>query len=497
MATTHTHQYKRQPKIAHNDISHDSSIADGVSSGHEGVLEHTFPSTRTYTPSVTLPQGGHLSFSQTGVEHYPHTHLHQADEQSGPDLHKLPRYSSLPYLGPTNGLELSDNLKSPSTLQHPHAFQWHLSKTGPQSPLPGLYSRRLSDEKVLNTPAFVPSFIAQEAPPCPQDKVDIVTKSPDNIQSSILRFEHSITLNLANQFNENDLSPDVKESFAKLSPALRNIRAQKWSGIMVEVLNDIHHNISIHDFYNLLYNPRPAFECIRNTAEAPESLERKLNALKVFHLVLITFQNPGVTAGLLWNVPPQNLRISVTKFYEVLRTSLAAKIIFALLKKVDSSLMGYHRVSRVTAYKFYYIICQKLIQKCPGVSNYPGFRETLTLGQLRLGKITSLVYPNIITRKIGRRGDSKAHYMGLTVNYSILDEESLDLVDLEIPQLMDHFNDKRGLRISKSKNPQDEDEDLTESYSSTKPASTHAVTSSEKPLHCYIQSWSAYADAKI
>ncbi|GEQ68308.1 hypothetical protein JCM33374_g1976 [Metschnikowia sp. JCM 33374] len=61
------------------------------------------------------------------------------------------------------------------------------------------------------------------------------------------------------------------------------------------------------------------------------------------------------------------------------------------------------------------------------------------LGQPKIGVLTKLIYPGLFCKRLGRRGESKVHYIGWTWNESMVDKDTLSLLDLDVPELSEYF----------------------------------------------------------
>ncbi|GEQ71620.1 hypothetical protein JCM33374_g5305 [Metschnikowia sp. JCM 33374] len=295
--------------------------------------------------------------------------------------------------------------------------------------------------------------------------------------------------------NELDLSQDVQDSFAKLGPLLSNINSRNYSLVLVEILRKFNDQISLDELYNLLYSektPLESFETSLKVSNNAPSNSTYLNAkaLTIFRLILITFQSPKVTMGYFPDISVHKLRVSPATFHKLLRNFLAIKIILASVKKSNYPSRYDLSISRVSIYKVYYIICRKLIQKFPMISSYPGFEQNLILSQPRISKITNLIYPNIITKRLGKRGESKAHYVGLTLNSITVDQEISRLLELDISELKEYFrnkgaNSEAGLQIKIDRNNLN---------SAADHYSTHSAPGFQEHLDTHVQSWYKHQD---
>ncbi|GEQ67973.1 hypothetical protein JCM33374_g1639 [Metschnikowia sp. JCM 33374] len=146
---------------------------------------------------------------------------------------------------------------------------------------------------------------------------------------------------------------------------------------------------------------------------------------QVCGLVFEAFKNPENPHGGLVNNP----FLSTVNCHESLRTILAIKILFENCKQVEDPSLT---IPRTKVYKAYYTICQKLMYKNPTTTNSSDLQQNFILGPSALGKVIKYVYPTLVTKRLGKRGTSKAHYVGITWNESVVDEEVSFPVDRKL-----------------------------------------------------------------
>ncbi|GEQ70730.1 hypothetical protein JCM33374_g4409 [Metschnikowia sp. JCM 33374] len=235
--------------------------------------------------------------------------------------------------------------------------------------------------------------------------------------------------------------PDVKESFAV--PVLSTKKSKQLAEVLVDKLRQCPTHVSLDEFFKLLYDERLFFDSILKT-QGPNDVVfgptgMKSEEVELLYLVLNRFSTPKKAMEFMPGMTLKRSQSSTAKLNELLQTFLAIKIIFSTVRKVDKTYLGTVSVSGIAVYKMYYITCQKLFRKHPALSEPEESQNNRILGHSRLGKITKLVYPNTMTKRLGRRGNSKAHYIGLTLNYSIIDPDTRSLLQLDIQQLKDHF----------------------------------------------------------
>ncbi|GEQ67630.1 hypothetical protein JCM33374_g1295 [Metschnikowia sp. JCM 33374] len=238
---------------------------------------------------------------------------------------------------------------------------------------------------------------------------------------------------------EYSILPEVKKYCEELEPDLRQIASRSYFGAILKILKQFDHRVSLDELYNLLYNTGQFVETMVNMEVCTSP---KLNAVKILHLVLVTLRCPQFTLDILPYGSIQKLRVSAAKHQEILRTFLAIKILLDAVQRVEYPFVDQYAVQRATLYKFYYIICQQLIQNYPRNSRNEALPKNIILGSVIIGKLVNLVYPKLALKRLGKRGNSKAHYIGIILNYSMLDSETRRLLDFDLQKLKDYFDSK-------------------------------------------------------
>ncbi|GEQ67637.1 hypothetical protein JCM33374_g1302 [Metschnikowia sp. JCM 33374] len=240
------------------------------------------------------------------------------------------------------------------------------------------------------------------------------------------------------------ISPEVEEAFANLVPLFSKINGKNFGGISVHVLREWHQHVSIENVFDLLYNDDPPgskFAMDVHSQEFkvdnPKPSELKLRALEFLYLIVETFKGTALAAA---HFPPgafRKLTLSSVSFHEFSKKFLAIKILLSCVKSVRASSSSLPYIPRVSLFKVYYIFIQKLIQKYPKVSSRVD--KSLILCQSQLGKVTKKVFPNVTSKRLGRRGESKFHYIGLIWDVSMVDERINKLLGLALPQIEEYF----------------------------------------------------------
>ncbi|GEQ67623.1 hypothetical protein JCM33374_g1288 [Metschnikowia sp. JCM 33374] len=240
---------------------------------------------------------------------------------------------------------------------------------------------------------------------------------------------------------------DPETEFLRFIPFLQYLNSRNLSWFLVQCLKNYHQHIPISGLFHLVYSDKyPDFEFFAEPSSAfaapTKFSEMDRKGILYCGIIIDTFKEPA-TRRLLKGTCLENVQVSGIVLHEALRIMLAIKIIFASLIPVQYDHSDDSRVERSSVYKVYYIICQSLIRKHPSAQNYSGI-QTLLLGQSVLGKITKLIYPKLISKRLGRRGQSRYNYIGITWNRDTVDVETLKLINLTIPELSKHFTNSSG-----------------------------------------------------
>ncbi|GEQ67620.1 hypothetical protein JCM33374_g1285 [Metschnikowia sp. JCM 33374] len=345
-------------------------------------------------------------------------------------------------------------------------------------------SNQLPSKEQLPTP---PTLHNLNAPSVRDDSTTDSERSSRNTKSNSLLSSSSNGSKLATLVLDNEIPPEVKESFLKLVPFLREAKANNIPALLMETLKDWHQHMPLHEFYKFLFNNQhvdgemalsePDFGMSQNF-----NAEHKIKAFKLCDLVLKTFANPQSTASLLSGVPVENALLNYYNLHELRRTFLAIQIIFSSVRKADSGSSIHLSLSRLSVYKIYYILCHQLKQRYPHLLNDSS--EGIILSHSRLGKLTKIVFPDLIQKRLGRRGESKYHYIGITWENAIVDVNMLKLLDLSIPELDELFRTSTKTNHS-STPPLNRNYTQTAMPISNKPM-VRVTPVSNKPLHSFI-----------
>lgn len=235
-------------------------------------------------------------------------------------------------------------------------------------------------------------------------------------------------------------------------PHLAQVDAFNFNTFLLRLLREIRPTIPLDNFYNVLYNYESygAYSAYEQLKKIDRSVPMGpiTESIELYHRILEIFKDPQLLARQIPSFNLQETKLTSINFHELLRSFLASKILIDSLTEVsvtDNS-QELPTLPRLSIYKVYYILCQKLILKYPTESNSTSLQQKLILGQSKLGKLIKLVYPKLVAKRLGRRGESKYNYLGVTWNGDIIDNEITKLCEQDLPQLNDHFkNLKKGL----------------------------------------------------
>lgn len=254
------------------------------------------------------------------------------------------------------------------------------------------------------------------------------------------------------QSSANSLSGIIDELMLKLTL----VDAGNINNYLLAVMHKLLQNpqIPIDDFYNILYNtepnqpvprPLPVDERVDKTFVNPGLTD---GVIDVINQILNVFKSPNMLVDMFPELINKENKLMLINYHELLRTFLAIKILFDMLIEMpqgDKEPLHY-TIPRLLIYKTYYIICHKLILGYPLLLNTVGEQQKLILGQLKLGKLIKLVYPELVIKRLGLRGESKYNYLGVIWNDKIVDHEMKELCDQnELPELTHIFNNQAAL----------------------------------------------------
>ena len=219
--------------------------------------------------------------------------------------------------------------------------------------------------------------------------------------------------------------------FKELLDLLTKVDAANVDGFLLKVLKTLQDsNLPIDEFYNLLYNDDKSFDY--NVLNRIDKSVSGQESKPIIDEILNIFKSPSAFASCFPNRTIEENKLLVINYHELLRTFLAIKILFDIVIELPTNNereLQNSTIPRLSIYKTYYILCQKLIATYPSSSNTVGEQQKLILGQSRLGKLIKLVYPDIVIKRLGSRGESKYNYLGVIWNENIVDDEIKKLCD--------------------------------------------------------------------
>lgn len=253
---------------------------------------------------------------------------------------------------------------------------------------------------------------------------------------------HTKNLSISSHFNLFNLNEGEQFSNSNESDSVSDIRQQFSSvdgsnvhNFLLSILHKVPSPIPLDDFYVFLYNNDKQITTIKvdhslkidKTSNIPASQE---SAFGLLNQILNIFKNPSLLNNQIPDIHSAESRLANINYHELLRTLLALKILLDILVELPKSENSLnHTIPRLSIYKTYYIICQKLITQYPSSTNTQSEQQKLILGQSKLGKLLKVVYPNLIIKRLGSRGDSKYNYLGVSWNEKIVSDDVKSLCD--------------------------------------------------------------------
>ncbi|GEQ67239.1 hypothetical protein JCM33374_g903 [Metschnikowia sp. JCM 33374] len=213
-------------------------------------------------------------------------------------------------------------------------------------------------------------------------------------------------------------SENAEKTFETLLPSLQKVNPRNFGSFLSEVLRSRCEQVPLDVFYHLLYNSSLSDSGCHQACSVDKSGSSEVNSegVKLYRLVIDTLKNPQNAGGTEVFSKDQASSISSVNLHELLRTFLAMKIVFSSLEKVQDP----PRPKQVSTRRL--------------------FQQNLMLSSSNFGKIPKLLYPGLVTKRIGSRGNSKYHYFGLRWSPSLVDQEIRGLLNLEMPALKDYFH---------------------------------------------------------
>lgn len=233
---------------------------------------------------------------------------------------------------------------------------------------------------------------------------------------------------------------DAEEKYITFLPLIAGTNSKSFAEILVKVLHECLYQLSLDDFYNLLYNYETPDQVVCLPVDGfkvdkSEPSHLRMEGLHLCYLILEKLRLHCV-GGQVSVHSPQKL---YAKFQDVCKTFLTLKIIFDSIKTVEDNTKSECSLPRISVYKAYYIICQKLRQKYPNKSDTSKTQPNILFTHSQIGKMLKLLFPNLKYRRIGKRGDSIYHYNGVIWNTLLIDDDIKNLIELPLPDIEYNF----------------------------------------------------------
>lgn len=244
----------------------------------------------------------------------------------------------------------------------------------------------------------------------------------DKLKQEIKKYQ------LWNRNSRQKIPLDLNAAYLKLSPLIQRTTPNNINELFVATLLECLHHMPLDDLFILLFNdvtPEQVSPIPIGGTKVDKSPYTcfKNEALNLCYYILETFKtrkynSPNYPIKLVHN--PILFRMNL---FEVRRTFLAIKILFDSFIEVQGPLGNMCTISRPSIQNAYHLICKSLLEKYPTSSKLLPSMERVEVCLSRLGRMTKLVYSRISLRRLGKRGGSVYHYVGLTWNKNIVDDE--------------------------------------------------------------------------
>ena len=396
----------------------------------------------------------------------------------------------------------------------PGAYYMAISQSAPAS----LSQKPLFRDPLIAPPISMPPVMAHAAnsarigypqssslathpnPPWPPLQPPNISQPPPPPRL-LLPAGHAPSVRVGSELNTYAIPPSIpltneaiqrgaEEAFIELIPAINKVDSNNFGDLLVLVVKKHGHNIPLDDFYNVLYNPRKLDPAPGSLLSPKIDKTKPPNeiGLRLCHLILEIFKIPGASPSF---VAPfgtglvDNKLLALVNYHELLRSFLAIKIMMDSLRTVDPIACPI-TIPRISIYKVYYIFCQKLICKYKNGRNSGIALENLILCQSRIGKLTKWVFPDLIAKRLGKRGESKYHYLGLAWNTALVSNEIFRLLDFDLSQLREHFRSSKEKPLPDLKTPTKASVQDIISVGSASTLPRKSWPSDMRPPHSYV-----------
>lgn len=361
------------------------------------------------------------------------------------NVHKKPMFQSPQNLTPSASQPFSTSL-TPSSRKNTQATQSsfvHRNQISISSHM-DLFSLNSSldgklDSTLLPSAQQAMTLLPQKLKLRPSD-ASLIPPGPVEIQS------HQQTQpNPGTQVGVSTLSPSHENLLHNILGEMLKVDAFNLNSFLLSLLHKVNPSLPLDDFYNILYNPKTfnnfnlhtGMEKIDKTVPSDDITD----SIEIIQRVLEVFRSPESLYNQFPALEGTELKPSNVNLHELLRSFLAIKILRHSLIEDDGGNTTPERspIPRLDIYKVYYILCQKLILKYPSSSNTTSLQQKLIFGQSKLGKLIKLVYPNLVSKRLGRRGESRYNYLGIRWNENIVSDEITQMFNSDLPQLTELF----------------------------------------------------------
>lgn len=270
-------------------------------------------------------------------------------------------------------------------------------------------------------------------------------ENENSIQQSEVSYKvTSSSSNPPSTFSQLSFDPEL--AYIKLLPLINSVEGGEFAFVLLKVLLYCLEQLPLDDLYNLLYNFESPDNLVSNPIDGSKIDKHeptlKPEAIKFCHFIIETFRLPKNTPFPFQSGMIKNPNLFLVNIHEFLRVFLAIKIILDTVEPIEDSFEPHSSLLRIMIYKVYYILCNTLIQKYPISTHSERIQKKLVLGQSQIGKLTKLAFPNSKTKRIGKRGHSRYHYLSMKWKESIISEGILKMAELEMPELEKHFKVK-------------------------------------------------------
>lgn len=306
---------------------------------------------------------------------------------------------------------------------------------------PNLVKTEVKDEYVPTTPN-VGTLNQFTNPSNMQNFQSTRTVDPTPNELRIQNIEESPSIQ--DTVNLSIIKSDPDELFTKLF----EIDGSTLGQYLLDIVHAITIPVPLDDFYNLLYNSEdlqglfPKTEYLERIDKTIIGVDNK-PSVQLLSQILTIFRTPDLLLEYFPDSKAREIKLLNVNYHELLRTFLAIKILSDVLIEVkdqNPAMLQEHTIPRLSIYKVYYIICQQLILKYPSKSNTTNEQQKLILGRSKLGKLIKLVYPNLLIKRLGSRGESKYNYLGIIWNQDLVSEETKDKSEkYELDDLSEFF----------------------------------------------------------